>query len=64
MIELFKNLWVKEPVRLIAIVTAVIVAVVGQLGDAAPAWATIATAGLVVLAGELGRSQVSPVQDV
>lgn len=60
MIELFKNLWVNEPVRLISIATAIVVSVVSQLGDSAPVWATVATAALVVLAGELGRSQVTP----
>lgn len=60
MINMFKRLWNDEPARLISIVTGAIVVVVGELGDAAPLWATLAVAALVYVSGELTRSQVSP----
>lgn len=55
------KLWGLEPVRIMAVITAAIVAIVAELGTDAPVWLTLVMVALVAVGGEIGRSQVTPV---
>ncbi len=59
-----KQLWGLEPVRIIGALAAILSAIAVELGADAPRWLTLVVVAVVVLAAELGRSQVTPVSQL